>query len=133
VVPVDAELVAVVFVTLNGATLTWSSSRNSRLLHQIIPVFQESSVDPDLLTQGERNLIDYFQKKGYFDTSVQYQVQNLPSKVSVVYQVNKGRRHRVAEVAVEGNHYFSSGKLLAGIPVTRARFFSHGQFSNKLL
>ncbi len=129
----DVQLGPPVSVTLNGAKLTWIPFLNSRRLHQIIPVFQESSVDPDLLTQGERNLIDYFQKKGYFDTSVQYQVQNLPSKVSVVYQVNKGRRHKVAEVAVEGNHYFSSGKLLAGIPVTRAHFFSHGQFSNKLL
>ncbi|HTC93075.1 MAG TPA: POTRA domain-containing protein [Terriglobales bacterium] len=129
----NAKLGSRVSVTVTGAKLTWVPFMNSRKLHQLIPVFQESSVDPDLLMQGERNLIDYFQTKGYFDVKVEYQVQNLPSKVAVVYQVAKGSRHKVEEVSVEGNHYFPDDKLLAGIPVTEGHLITHGHFSNKLL
>jgi outer membrane protein assembly factor BamA len=129
----NVQLGPPVSVTLSGARLTWVPFLNSRRLHQLIPVFEESSVDPDLLAQGERNLIDYFQKRGFFDVNVEYQVQNLPSKVAVVYQVTTGRKHRVTEVRVEGNRYFSEARLLAGIPVKEARPFSRGQYSNKLV
>lgn len=129
----DVRLGPTVSVTLMGAKLTVLPFLNSRKLHQLVPVFEESSIDPDLLVQGERNLMVYFQSKGYFDVKVDYQVQNLPSKVAVVYQASKGSKHKVAEVSVAGNHYFSNDKLLAGLPVTEGRFLTHGKFSQELL
>ena len=36
-------------------------------LRSLIPVFEEHTVDDSLLLEGERNLRDYFQSKGYFE------------------------------------------------------------------
>ncbi len=41
-----------------------------------IPVFEEGSVDEDLLMEGNRNLRDYYQRKGYFSAKVGQGVTN---------------------------------------------------------
>ncbi|HEY6972547.1 MAG TPA: POTRA domain-containing protein [Candidatus Angelobacter sp.] len=53
-------------ITINtqGAHL-WDRTRK-----QLIPIYQENSVDPDLVAEGRRNLVSYFQSKGFFDVKV---------------------------------------------------------------
>src|SRR5262249_41128005 len=36
-------------------------------LNELVPIFREKSVDPDLLAQGDRNIEDYLQSEGYFE------------------------------------------------------------------
>jgi len=38
-------------------------------LKKLVPVYQENSVDDDLLNEGRRNLRDYLQTQGYFDAN----------------------------------------------------------------
>ena len=47
-------------------------------LKKLVPVYQENSVDDDLLNEGRRNLRDYLQIKGYFDATVE--VERHPSR-----------------------------------------------------
>jgi len=61
-------------ITINteGAHL-WGRTKK-----KLIPMYQENSVDPDLVAEGRRNLVSYFQSKGYFDIKVTSQIQQQP-------------------------------------------------------
>ena len=41
-------------------------------LKQLIPVYQERSVDKDLLMEGRHNLVEYLQSSGYFDAQADF-------------------------------------------------------------
>ena len=43
-------------------------------LQKYVPVFDEETVNRDLLVRGVANLRDYFQNKGYFDVEVDFRV-----------------------------------------------------------
>ena len=51
----------VVRVEVHGASID-----PERIKH-LIPIYQEGSVDEDLLNEGNRRLRDYYQRLGYFD------------------------------------------------------------------
>ncbi|MGH9431761.1 MAG: POTRA domain-containing protein [Terriglobia bacterium] len=114
-------------VRLSGARV-WK-----RTLRKLMPIYEEDSFDQDLVEEGERNLASYFQSKGFFDVKVEPKIQNEPSNISLVYQITKGRRHRVVGLAIQGNKHFSDDDLLALVTIKKARFFSRGRFSNALL
>src|ERR1017187_2821143 len=46
-------------------------------LQAYVPVFEEHSVDHDLLAEGARTLTNYFESKGYFDAQVQFKEQQV--------------------------------------------------------
>ncbi|HEV2697905.1 MAG TPA: POTRA domain-containing protein [Terriglobales bacterium] len=120
-----------------GARLSWIPFLSARREKTLIPIYEEASIDPDLITEGERNLANYFQKKGYFDVKVTTTNQQQNGKVLLVYQVSKGRKHTVEDISFRGNHHISNGDLTALITVKKKNkllpLLSHGSFSNKLL
>lgn len=107
-----------------------------RTQKKLIPMYQENSVDPDLVNEGAQDLTSYFQSKGYFDVKVQSQIQRQPSGVIVLYQVNKGRRGKVEAIEFHGNEHFSDKELKQRVPVTKRvplMPFSHGKYSEQLV
>jgi outer membrane protein insertion porin family len=117
-----------------GAKLSWIPFLSSRRRKTLVPIYEEASIDPDLITEGERNLTSYFQQKGYFDVKVTTTTQQQNGKVLLVYQINKGRKHTVEDISFRGNHHLSSSDLIAQVTVKKRRFIlSRGSFSNKLL
>lgn len=111
---------------------------SKRTIKRLIPIYEENSVDKDLVDEGRRNLLSYFQSKGYFDASVDPHLDQQPSAVSVVYEVNKGVRHQVEGVDFQGNHHFEDKQLAGLVLVKKGRavfghFFSHGAYSDDLL
>ena len=119
----------IVRVNLEGANLS------SEHLKHIIPVFEEGSVDEDLLNEGNRRLRDYFQQLGYFEVKVNHE-QTLASdkEVLITYEVQLGQRHRVNSVNVEGNTYFNSGTLKELLSVHAAdKIDRHGLYSQALV
>jgi outer membrane protein assembly complex protein YaeT len=81
------------------------TSRN--VLKQNVPIFEEHTVDADLLSEGSTNLRDYFQSRGYFDVDVEYRQQQADAgKTEIVYEVNLGIRHRFVHLGISGNRYF---------------------------
>jgi outer membrane protein insertion porin family len=118
----------VVFVRIEGTHL-WK-----RTMQKLIPVYQENSVDQDLVDEGQRNLVSYFQSKSYFDVTVTARLDTQPNQVSVIYRVDKGKKHRVSSVKFEGNHFFDEKQLDSYIAVSRAKLlFNRGKFSKDLL
>jgi outer membrane protein assembly complex protein YaeT len=112
-------------------------------LKRAIPVFEEGTVDDDLLNEGNRRLRDYFQRLGYFDAKVDHQLQttqpgspNGPQtgEVLIVFTVTLGPRRRVQRVSVDGNHYFDSATLRQMLSVHDASPTDrHGVYSQALL
>ena len=80
-------------------------------LKKLVPVYQENSVDDDLLNEGRRNLRDYLQTKGYFDADGgSGSAARHPEKnhLDIVYKIDPGIRHKLVAVKIEGNKYFDT-------------------------
>ncbi|HSZ16264.1 MAG TPA: POTRA domain-containing protein [Terracidiphilus sp.] len=107
---------------------------SDRLKHAI-PVYEEGTVDEDLLNEGNRRLRDYFQRLGYFDVKVDHQRQTpAPDAVTITYTVTLGLKNRVDSVSVTGNHYFAEATLKDLLTVRAADVLDrHGFFSQSLL
>ncbi len=117
-------------VRATGAKLSQSK------LKRMVPVFQEQSVDRDLLMEGARNLREYFQAQGYFDAKVDFQVRNSAAgEQSIEYAIERGERHKLAAVLVEGNRYFSGETIRERMYVRPASKLGlrHGRYSEELL
>ncbi|MGE0406351.1 MAG: POTRA domain-containing protein, partial [Candidatus Korobacteraceae bacterium] len=71
---------------------------NQRRLRQLVPVYAEHAVDEDLLNEGRRNLLDYFQTQGYFDAEVQFRRESSDDHLQVVYMAERGERHILAGI-----------------------------------
>jgi outer membrane protein assembly complex protein YaeT len=85
---------------------------SDRVLRRYVPVFQERAVDNDLLAEGARNLRDYFQSKGYFDTVVDYRtVAPQPDLERIEFAISQGRRYKLVHVGISGNRYFDQNTL----------------------
>ena len=69
-----------VVVRLTGAKLS------TRSLRSLIPIYEENTFDQDLVQEGQRNLVSYFQGKGYFDVKITPQTSQEPSQISLVYK-----------------------------------------------
>jgi outer membrane protein insertion porin family len=100
---IDARPGPVVKVRVAGAKLSWLPFLRGRQMQKLIPIFSEGTVDPDLVEEGKRNLVDFFQSKGYFDAKVTTNFQTQVSNVDLVYNVDRGSRHKVETVAFRGN------------------------------
>lgn len=120
----------VVNVGIEGAKLSMER------LKRLVPVFEEGTVDEDLLNEGNRRLRDYFQRIGYFDVKVDHLVRNSDGAgtVKITYTVQLGSRRRVERVSVEGNHYFDSDTLSQLLSVHAADYLDrHGTYSQALV
>lgn len=107
----------------------------TRTMHKLVPIFEENAYDRDLVEEGKRNITSFYQAKGFFDVKVEVNVNEQPGDIQVVYNVNKGSRHKVKHLAFQGNHYFSRAQLLPHLKVKTASFllFAHGSYSDDLV
>jgi outer membrane protein insertion porin family len=121
-------------VRIEGAKLSWVPFLASRRKRTLLPIYSEASVDPDLITDGERNLANYFQKKGYFNVKVTTDTERQGDMVLIVYRVDRGQKHRVRDISFRGNHHLSSGDLMGQVAIKRHRWLiSRGTYSRSLL
>jgi outer membrane protein insertion porin family len=104
-------------------------------MHLLIPVFEEGTIDNDLLNEGLFNLRDFLQRQGYFDAKVSYQVigEDTPSE-HIVYSVDRGIKHKVLAVTLTGNKYFDADLLRERMQVQKAdAYLRSGRYSSTLL
>jgi len=109
---------------------------SQRKLERYIPVFEEHSVDRDLLVEGARNLRDYFQSNGYYEADVEFKEQDVvDGRASIDYLIATGARHKLVAIQIHGNRYFSEEQLRERMFLRPAYFleFPHGRYSENLL
>jgi len=105
-------------------------------LQRYIPIFEEHSVDDDLLLEGEHNLRDYLQSQGYFDAEVAFKPQRVVNdRATIDYIVATGPRHKLAAIEISGNKYFSTEAIRERMYLQVASLlqFPHGRYSESLL
>ena len=101
-------------------------------LQRYVPVFDEATVNQDLLVTGARNLRDYFQNRGYFDVQVDLTSHNTnPDLEIITYTVSLGDVHRVVSVDVKGNRYFTTAQIRERMYLQPKGFIRlrHGRYS----
>ncbi len=92
---------------------------SKKTLQKYVPVFDEETVNRDLLVRGVANLRDYFQNKGYFDVQVDFRTAEPdPDHETITYVIGEGERHTLLRVDIAGNHYFPTDAI-------RERMFLH--------
>jgi outer membrane protein insertion porin family len=119
----------VVHVLVDGVNLSVEKIR------KLLPIYEEGSVDDDLLNEGNRRLENYYQRLGYFDVKVSHE-QRPPTAtlVEIVFHVHLGARHRVGSVTITGAKYFDLPTLEERLSVrAHDAFDREGVYNQALL
>lgn len=114
-------------VKITGAHI-WSWDKKD-----LLPIYQGVGVDPETVQEGRQGLISYFQKKGYFNVTVESQLETAAAGDTVLYKIDKEKKHKVTAVHLTGNTHLPGSKLDPAIAVEKKHFFSPGDFSNDLV
>jgi outer membrane protein assembly factor BamA len=116
-------------VVVDGAS--FSTGR----LKLLVPIYEEGTIDNDLLNEGTYNIKDYLFQEGYFDATVAVKLvgEGSPSE-SVVFSVDKGKKHKVGSVTIAGNKYFDADLLKERMQVQKAdAYLRNGRYSPALM
>ena len=111
-------------------------ARPTGKLRQLLPIYQEHSVDRSLLEEGRRNLVEYFQSQGYFDVDVSFRFPGTEgNERTIEYNIVRRERHKLVRIDIEGNNYFDSTVLRERMYIMPASFlrFRHGRYSERYL
>lgn len=127
------EVGPVVNVRTVGAKLAVVPFLAGRQMRKLIPIFSEGTVDQDLVEEGQRNLTDYFQKKGYYDVKVTTEFQKQADRVDVVYTIDRGKKLKVGSIFFHGNNALTTNELMPQVKVKKSHIWTHGSLSQKLL
>ena len=101
-------------------------------LRKYVPVYDEGTVNQDLLVTGAGNLRDYFQSKGYFDVQVDLASRNTtPDLETITYKIALGASYRVVKVFIKGNRYFTTSAIRERMYLQPKGFIvlRHGRYS----
>lgn len=106
-------------------------------LRQLVPVFQERTVDRDLLTEGSRNIAQYFQAQGYFDATADFSstMADAAGEQTILYTIDRGPRYKLRVLDIKGNEYFDDDTIrerMVITPATKIRY-RNGRYSEELL
>jgi outer membrane protein assembly complex protein YaeT len=105
-------------------------------LKQLLPIYQERSVDATLLNEGRRNLAEYFRSQGYFGSTVDFTRRDEPDGAQLIeFIIDRGERSRLTALSLRGNRFFDAQTIrerIAILPATWLRY-RNGRFSERLL
>lgn len=104
-------------------------------LKLLIPIFEEGTIDNDLLNEGSHNIREFLQQQGYFDAKAEYKVLGEGTKAErVIYTADRGVKHRVQDVTFAGNKYFNDDLLRERLRVQKAdAYLRNGRYSQALV
>jgi outer membrane protein insertion porin family len=105
-------------------------------LKELVPVYQEQSVDSDLLEEGSRKIAKYFQSRGYFDAEVDYVRQQIGAEgEKIEYSIDRGERFKLVYVEIKGNRYFDIATIRERMNILAAGWLVNrsGRFSEEYL
>jgi outer membrane protein insertion porin family len=118
-----------VYIELTGGKIP------KKQLRQLVPIYEEGSIDADLIEEGRRNIEDHFQRKGFFDVTVSKELIEVPSEnaYQVNYTIDRGKRQKVVSIEFSGATHFGRNQLLQPLATSVGGLTSRGTFSENLL
>ena len=104
-------------------------------IRKLVPIYEEGSLDPDLIEEGLAAILEHMYQSGYFEATVRYELIAAPldNAFQVNYDIEPGERHSIREVRIEGNEFFDDAFLAGRIAISQQGVFSRGVFSADLL
>jgi len=146
---IDIEAGPRVVIRVTGASIGMGD------LRQLVPVYQEHSVDEDLLVEGQHNIEQFLRSQGYFGATVTFSDEGpdggekgcqaapngqpgakakAPCTV-IAYHVTRGARYKFVHLGIEGNRYFNRETIRERLYMQPAEFprFPYGRFNNVYL
>jgi outer membrane protein assembly complex protein YaeT len=110
-------------------------SVSKKQLRESVPIYEEHTVDADLLNEGRVNLQDYFQAQGYFDVGVDFKETQVKDGVTEIsYIIEKGKRHRLVYLQIQGNKFFDQKTIRERLFMSARSFeFRNGRYSEAFL
>lgn len=117
-------------VNVTGAKISTGRRR------QLIPIYQERTVDRSLLVEGQNNLLEYLQSQGYYQAQVEYTQSEPQAGRSIIdYSISRGLRSKLVKLDIEGNRYFDNATIRDRLQMTPASFIRYhwGRFSPRML
>ncbi len=120
-----------VVIRVEGAHISQSK------LVELVPMFQEHSIDPDLVTEGDHNIEQYLEAQGYFEAEVTHSLtdgKDARERI-VTYLVDRASRHKLAYLGITGNHYFPNEMIRERLLIEPAHLprFPYGRFNSSYL
>lgn len=111
---------------------TTGTTIGQRRLRELAPVFEEHSIDEQLLIEGQHNIEQFLIAEGYFGAKVSYHVtrsEQSPEQ-TVTYDIQRGARHKFVHLGISGNRYFPSGNIRERLYLQPAEFprFPYGRY-----
>jgi outer membrane protein insertion porin family len=108
---------------------------SDKRLRLLVPVFEEGTIDNDLLNEGLHNIREFLVQQGYFDATVDVRrIGAGTASERVVYTTVKGLKHKVTAVNLKGNKYFDNDLLRERLKVQKADAYQRsGRYSSALV
>jgi outer membrane protein insertion porin family len=111
------------------------------VLKKLVPVYQEGTVDADLLEEGKRNILERLERSGYFDAEVSYATSTHEVQIGgrreteelITFHVERGDKHKLLGIDIAGNQYFATSLLQSRLLISAKAFGTRGRFSRRLL
>ena len=83
-------------------------------IRALLPVYEEGALDEDLLREGQANIVEYLQQRGYFEAVVE-EPKVAPAQegglTKITVSIEPGERHTVQSVRFVGNTVFKDREL----------------------
>ena len=105
-------------------------------LRRLVPVFEERTVDRDLLNEGVRNIRQNLQAGGYFDADVDFDMeQQAGGEQLIQFNVQRGLRYKLTHLGIDGAKFFSEATIRERLSTQPATFlrYRYGRYSKQLL
>jgi outer membrane protein insertion porin family len=91
-------------------------------------------VDPTQLDRAARDIEKRYREKGYYNTLVTIDQQELASSGIVLFRVREGERTKVTSIQFQGNRAFSAGEIRrADLKTKEAWLLGKGPLDNELI
>ena len=109
---------------------------NSKL-RDLVPIYEEAAVDPDLVEEGRVRLTRFMQQSGYFDAQVTAETIEvdpaLGNAIQINYVIVPGAKHEIVDVVIDGNQFFTTEEIRKRIKTRKGELFKPGVFSADVL
>jgi len=109
---------------------------SKKTLRELVPVYEEGTVDAGLVEEGRTRILRYMQQEGYFEAVVGAETVSaapLENAVQINYTIQPGVKHEILSVVIEGNHYFTTDEIRKRIKVRKGEFLNQSVFSTDAL
>ncbi len=110
---------------IKGISYQGNTEFSEGTLAEITPTKPGDVFSPDELRKASEKIREYYTKRAYIDTTVQYKLQTVPfaKEYNVVFEIQESQKYRVGMIIVRGNYVTKKSTILHSITLTPGEEF----------